>query len=49
MAEDWPAIAKLSATPAEAAALRRFLHGFLIFHLGRLPANRAAALQSGRG
>jgi hypothetical protein len=29
---------------AQAAELRRFLHGFLIFHLGRLPRGRAAAL-----
>jgi hypothetical protein len=26
------------------AGLRQFLHGFLISHLGRLPAGRAAAL-----
>jgi hypothetical protein len=26
------------------AELRQFLHGFLIFHMGRLPRGRAAAL-----
>jgi hypothetical protein len=33
---------KLSATQND--ELRQFLHGFLIFHLGRLPRGRAAAL-----
>ena len=47
VAEDWPAISLLTATAAEAAELRRFLHGFLIFHLGKLPPNRAAALRPG--
>lgn len=33
---------KLSKTQSD--ELRQFLHGFLIFHLGRLPRGRAAAL-----
>jgi DNA repair protein RecO (recombination protein O) len=41
---DWPAGSRLKPTPAQAGELRRFLHGFLIFHLGRLPLGRAAAL-----
>jgi DNA repair protein RecO (recombination protein O) len=41
---DWPAGSRLKLTPAQAGELRRFLHGFLIFHLGRLPKGRAAAL-----
>jgi DNA repair protein RecO (recombination protein O) len=40
----WPACSRLKPTPAQAGELRRFLHGFLIFHLGRLPKGRAAAL-----
>jgi DNA repair protein RecO (recombination protein O) len=44
LTEDWPAIALLTATATEAAELGRFLHTFLIFHLGKLPKNRAAAL-----
>jgi len=47
LAENWKSISALTATASEAAELRRFIHGFLIFHLGRLPENRAAALQSG--
>jgi DNA repair protein RecO (recombination protein O) len=41
---DWPAVSRLKPTPAQAGELRQFLHGFLIFHLGRLPQGRAAAL-----
>ncbi len=41
---DWPAIARLKLTSAQITELREFLHGFLIFHLGRLPKGRAAAL-----
>jgi DNA repair protein RecO (recombination protein O) len=42
---DWPVGSRLKPTPAQAGELRQFLHGFLIFHLGRLPKGRAAALQ----
>lgn len=44
MTENWPAISALTATRAEAAQLGRFLHGFLTFHLGKLPHNRVGAL-----
>jgi DNA repair protein RecO (recombination protein O) len=30
---------------AQTTEIRQFLHGFLIYHLGRLPAGRAAALR----
>ena len=40
----WPALARLKLTNAQNAELREFLHGFLIFHLGRLPKGRTAAL-----
>jgi len=41
---DWPAVLRLRLTPAQQQELRQFLHGFLIFHLGRLPGGRAGAL-----
>jgi hypothetical protein len=44
MQNDWPACSRLKPAAAQTAELRRFLHGFLIFHLGRLPRGRAAAL-----
>ena len=42
---DWPRIFELKPTAAQANELRRFLHGFLIFHLGKIPKQRAAAIQ----
>jgi recombinational DNA repair protein (RecF pathway) len=41
---DWSACSRLKLTPAQAGELRQFLHGFLIFHLGRLPKGRTTAL-----
>ena len=35
---------RLKLSAAQGDELRQFLHGFLIFHLGRLPRGRAAAL-----
>ena len=42
--DDWPVVARLRATTAQAAELGHFLHGFLIYHLGRIPKGRHAAL-----
>ena len=42
--KDWPVVARLKPTAAQAAELGRFLHGFLIYHLGRIPKGRDAAL-----
>jgi DNA repair protein RecO (recombination protein O) len=39
-ASDWPAIARLKLSDAQATELRQFLHGFLIFHLDRVPKGR---------
>jgi DNA repair protein RecO (recombination protein O) len=44
LAGDWQACCRLKLAGSQAAELRQFLHGFLIFHLGRLPRGRAAAL-----
>lgn len=43
-AGDWQASCCLRPASGQIEELRRFLHGFLIFHLGRLPRGRAAAL-----
>ena len=40
----WPAGTRLKLSHVQFTELREFLHGFLIFHLGRLPKGRAAAL-----
>jgi len=42
--QDWPVVARLKPTAAQATELGRFLHGFLIYHLGRIPKGREAAL-----
>ena len=41
---DWPAIMRLRPSDAQVTELRQFLHGFLIYHLGRIPSGRSAAL-----
>jgi DNA repair protein RecO (recombination protein O) len=40
----WEEIAGLKATKEQALEIRRFLHGYIIFHLGRLPEGRAQAV-----
>ena len=37
----WQASLRLKLADAQTTELRQFLHGFLIFHLGRLPKGRA--------
>jgi len=41
---DWTAISRLKLSDVQTAELRQWLHGFLIFHLGKLPRGRAAAI-----
>jgi DNA repair protein RecO (recombination protein O) len=42
--KDFDAVENLKLMKPQAEELRQFLHGFLIFHLGRLPKGRANAL-----
>ncbi|MBL9128915.1 MAG: DNA repair protein RecO [Verrucomicrobiales bacterium] len=44
---DWRALDVRSVDGEAELALARFLHGFLIFHLGRLPRGRSDALGTG--
>ncbi|HWC60480.1 MAG TPA: DNA repair protein RecO [Verrucomicrobiae bacterium] len=39
---DWEDLPELRATAAQANAIKQFLHGFLIYHLGRIPKGRAS-------
>jgi DNA repair protein RecO (recombination protein O) len=41
---DWPAVMRFRLEAAESAELRHFLYGFLVYHLGRVPKGREAAL-----
>lgn len=38
--QEWPMISRLKLSDAQTTELKRFLHGFLIFHLGRIPKGR---------
>jgi len=44
-ASDGPGRSRLKLSDAQIAELRQFLHGFLVFHLGKTPTGRTAALQ----
>jgi DNA repair protein RecO (recombination protein O) len=41
---DWPEIFRLRLSPAQVRELRLFLHGFIQYHLERIPKGRSAAL-----
>ena len=38
--DDWSTLARLKLSDAQVKELRQYLHGFLIFHLGRIPKGR---------
>lgn len=42
---DWPSAARCQPSQAQATELRQFLHGYLIYHLGRIPRGRTPALE----
>jgi DNA repair protein RecO (recombination protein O) len=41
---DWPDIFRLRLSPAQAREMRLYLHGFIIYHLERIPRGRSSAL-----
>ena len=44
---DWPKISRLKLSAAQHAALNRFLGGFMVYHLGKMPAGRERAVELG--
>lgn len=42
----WDGLAVLQASASQARALNQFLHGFLIYHLGKFPPSRRQALST---
>jgi DNA repair protein RecO (recombination protein O) len=44
---DWAGLAGLRATGAQAGAIKQYLHGFLIYHLGKIPKGREHAVDGG--
>ncbi len=43
---NWDALARLKLSDAQERELRQFLHGFMIYHLEKIPTSRAAALNA---
>ena len=43
---EWDAMARLKLSEAQTRELRQFLHGFMIYHLERIPPSRTAALNA---
>jgi DNA repair protein RecO (recombination protein O) len=41
---DWPSVLGQSVSEAFITEVQKFLHGFLIYHLGKMPKGRSAAL-----
>ena len=46
---DWPMVGRLKLSTGQTVELSQFLHGFLIFHLGKIPKGRSAAIGLGGG
>ena len=42
--EDWAMLSRFKASEEELTELSQFLHGFLIFHLGKIPKGRSHAV-----
>lgn len=45
-ARDWPALNALLLSTAQVQEIARFLHGFMQFHLGRIPKGRSSVLDA---
>jgi DNA repair protein RecO (recombination protein O) len=44
---EWDAVFRLRLSAAQVEEIRQFLHGFLIYHLEKIPRGRSAALTGG--
>jgi hypothetical protein len=42
--EDWPGLFRIHLSAAQKTEIEKFLHGFLIYHLGKLPRGRHEAI-----
>jgi len=40
LVSDWAALSRLKLSRPQITALRQYLHGFLVYHLGKVPATR---------
>jgi DNA repair protein RecO (recombination protein O) len=44
LVSDWAALGRLKLSAAQVTALRQFLHGFIVYHLGKIPLTRSRLL-----
>jgi len=44
--EDWASLLRVKPSEAQLTEIRQFLHGFLIFHLGKIPQGRGAVVNN---
>jgi DNA repair protein RecO len=44
---DWPDVFRLRLSAAQEKEIQQYLHGFLVYHLGKAPRGRNAALKPG--
>jgi DNA repair protein RecO (recombination protein O) len=44
LVSDWDALSRLKLSRAQTTALRQYLHGFLVYHLGKVPATRSRSV-----
>jgi DNA repair protein RecO (recombination protein O) len=44
LVSDWQALTRLKLTPVQVKALRKFLQGFLLYHVGKAPKSRGMDL-----
>ncbi|MDB6068263.1 MAG: recO [Pedosphaera sp.] len=41
LVSEWPALSRLKLSPSQVTSLRQYLHGFLVYHLGKIPITRS--------
>jgi DNA repair protein RecO (recombination protein O) len=44
LVSDWDALSRLKLSRTQSVALRQYLHGFLVYHLGKVPATRSRSV-----
>ena len=44
LVSDWDALSRLKLSRTQTVALRQYLHGFLVYHLGKVPATRSRSV-----
>jgi DNA repair protein RecO (recombination protein O) len=44
LVSDWDALSRLKLSRTQTTALRQYLHGFLVYHLGKVPATRGRSV-----